>query len=605
MNDSFFNRYKNRFVAAVWIFHSFESDIEYISNSLKRMNVVNFALCFNDCCFDDFRTRNSFLFCKKCNALNEDIVSILNDYSIREADLLVISDDQKILQELLTVFPSLNTSNVTYVKNYVIINEISSCKPVDLSKSFDWSKYDRLKQNGSKRLIKRFLKKYYKSSEFACKELVSIYDTQGNWLAFRKAICICKRNFLEIPELALYLANCYHDGKSVRRNQDKAIDILSKSNLDSFPSAFGTLVDYLLERGYDCDISQAMSVCQSKSKLNPNLIVKLAELYQNGKYVKVDIDRSIDLYLSAVNLNVGIAKNKVVDLLIERGRDNDLEMAFKICESYSTLGDLWAQARLARMYAKGIHVQKDVVKGAYLMKGSYLGGVKWAKNELISLLVEGDDLVKEIVGDLGMNDDKDYLYAKSKNLIKNPNSVNEAIDLMRKSIALGKNALNELADFLIIRGSDEDLLEAYDICVRGANSGNPWSMGRLSRMYRDGIYVKPDLDKAICLMRVPSKKRIPWARNEMIDMLVRRANKEDYVEAYQLSLEGVFEKDSWCCVKLSRLYSNGKGIEKNLDLAIILMRTAYVDGVPVARNELRELLKSRGSAEDKKESQKL
>ena len=85
---------------------------------------------------------------------------------------------------------------------------------------------------------------------------------------------------------------------------------------------------------------------------------------------------------------------------------------------------------------------------------------------------------------------------------------------------------------------EKDLKEALNVASDFSVEGDPSATGRLARMYRDGKGVERDLDKAIALMRQAANKNIGWAKNELIDLLLKRNREEDLKEALNVGQMG-------------------------------------------------------------------
>ena len=211
--------------------------------------------------------------------------------------------------------------------------------------------------------------------------------------------------------------------------------------------------------------------------------------------------------------------------LLERGRDDDNRLAFELLTELTVLGSTTSAAKLATMYRDGKHVEKDL---------------------------------------------------------------NTAIKILRDVV--GKNAKwsIELFDMLWKRGSEEDLKEAFEmISVMSLEAGS--IIGRLARAYRDGKGVGKNIDKAIELMRVAATKNVRWAKNELIDMLMKRGGDGDIREAFTVCSALVAREDADAMGRLSRMYYQGEGVGKDVEKAIEWMRKA-AEGKVTWKKELEKML---------------
>ena len=127
------------------------------------------------------------------------------------------------------------------------------------------------------------------------------------------------------------------------------------------------------------------------------------------------------------------------------------------------------------------------------------------------------------------------------------------------------------------------------------------TLKNLSIAYRDGNLTKPDIDKAIEIMRLIIDE--PIGKNELIDMLLKRSSDGDLKEAYDLCTKFAKAGDGGAMLRLGRIYRDGKGVEKNIDVAIEWMRAGITKkGTSREWNEYVDLLVKRSLAEDLKEA---
>ena len=190
-------------------------------------------------------------------------------------------------------------------------------------------------------------------------------------------------------------------------------------------------------------------------------------------------------------------------------------------------------------------------------------------------------------GDMAAMSRLAHLYYEGRGVDRN---VDMAIEWMRKSSnAGGSRTKNELIAMLLKRASNEDIKEVYDIRTILAEEGDRNAAFRLARMYRDGEGAEKNIEKAIEFMRQASDKKVRWAKNELIDMLMKYDVDGNCEEAYRICSESAKEGDIGAMRRLSRMYYNGKGVEKNIEKAIELM-SKIVENNVVYRKELENML---------------
>ncbi len=123
----------------------------------------------------------------------------------------------------------------------------------------------------------------------------------------------------------------------------------------------------------------------------------------------------------------------------------------------------------------------------------------------------------------------------------------------------------------------------------------------LSHYYRDGIVVDKNLDRAIELMRLAIEctkgvdDTVP-EENELFDLLWRRNNLQDYEEMIHIMQKNALIDDVGAMGRLARMYRDGKGVEKDLNKAIELMRQAADSNILWAKNELDAMMKKMKNA---------
>ena len=114
----------------------------------------------------------------------------------------------------------------------------------------------------------------------------------------------------------------------------------------------------------------------------------LGVLYYEGKEIDKNLDFAITYTRLSLKNKTGREVNRLTDLLLERGRNEDFAEAFEICSKSSQGGDAWSTARLGKMYENGKGVEKDIDEAIELFRKASDAGVPWAKDKLKWLLVE-------------------------------------------------------------------------------------------------------------------------------------------------------------------------------------------------------------------------
>ena len=563
-----------------------------IVNKIKRINILPILLkspqyddkCSNDLFFKILDDDEINTILKQLKITHNEIIYVVNNNNCPNSGLCLTEYQ---LNEMLQHFT-------------LIMDEIKG----NTVNAFDLDVYEKLLKENDEKNSAVYLKQHLEEDRAKVLYIKHLITSEKKSNC-KKALTLCKRpDYNQIPEISCIISDCYYDGKIVKKDLSKAIQLLLDTDLSKVPKYYEILINRLFERNNNGDVHLIIEICNDNYGRNPNLLYVLATLYSKGNDVPCDIDKAIEYCLLGINHNVGKCKNLAFDLLLKRDRTDDLRTAYEISINYAKEGNPWAQLRLARMYRKGIYIEKDIHKAAELMTSAYVSGVKDIKDELIDLFIECEDMAEEYIKSTGINTDPEYVLKIAKTMNSEGKNIDEIIEMLLTIENSGTpEAINLLIDLLLKRNKDGDVKHAYELCEK--HSDNLWTRGRLSRFYRDGIYVEMNTDMAIKLMSEPAHYGINWARNEYADMLIKRGKPHDLKEAYEICLLGTFEEDVWSQIKLSRLYYNGAGTQKNIDYAIIIMRTASNKGNSIAKRELKEMLKKRGLKKDLVEIKRL
>lgn len=209
-------------------------------------------------------------------------------------------------------------------------------------------------------------------------------------------------------------------------------------------------------------------ILEQAERGNSSAQKKIATMYRKGTGTEKKLDYAIEWIKKAVENREYESYNELIDCLLERGNNEDLEEAFDVALNYATNGFPGVNIRLARMYRDGKGVKKDLNKAIEWMQIACKNEEQWSWNELI--------------------------------------------DLLKIS-------------------SDRDLKMAYEVALDYAERGDPGANVRLARMYYHGRGTEKDHDMAIEIMRIAANKGNKYGKNELVDYLLERDKEEDLVEA--------------------------------------------------------------------------
>lgn len=216
---------------------------------------------------------------------------------------------------------------------------------------------------------------------------------------------------------------------------------------------------------------------------------RIAVMYHKGIGTEKNLDYSIEWIRKAVDNHEEWSWNELVDCLLERGTEEDLNEAFEIASDFASDGAPGINIRLARMHRDGKGTDKNLDKAIEWMQVAFQNEEQWSWNELVDLLNRYSGIYSE---------------------------------------------------------------RAYTIALDYAERGDPGANVRLARMYHSGRGTEKNLDKAIKIMRVAADKGNAYGKSELVDYLLERGNPEDIVEAHSVASNLAESGDRRAQVKYGR-----------------------------------------------------
>lgn len=128
-----------------------------------------------------------------------------------------------------------------------------------------------------------------------------------------------------------------------------------------------------------------------------------------------------------------------------------------------------------------------------------------------------------------------------------------------------------LIDGKIGNKSIKNLKNAYEYLNISINLGNIASLNLLGNMYKEGLCVKKDLNKAITLYEEASLHNYAYAYNNLGKIY---ENKHEYEKAFKYYEKSSLLGESYALNKLGEYYREGIYVDINLDKAFSLYNKA-------------------------------
>lgn len=175
--------------------------------------------------------------------------------------------------------------------------------------------------------------------------------------------------------------------------------------------------------------------------------------------------------------------------------------------------------------------------------------------------------------ELGTNEYKGYIkgyprYDVSYEYFKRASSKNypSSFYMMAKMLIDGNIGTKRKDDYKL----------AFEYLNKAISLGNIASINLLGNMYRKGLYVKKDLNKAILLYEEASSYNYVYAYNNLGNIY---EDKKDYQKAFYYFEKGSILGEAYALNKLGEYYRKGIYVEKDLDKAFELYNKATI--VPI------------------------
>ena len=191
------------------------------------------------------------------------------------------------------------------------------------------------------------------------------------------------------------------------------------------------------------------------------------------------------------------------------------------------------------------------------------------------------------------------LYNKAQEFLLLKNYNDYAIYMIMAANYDYAGAINDIIDDKILKKQNYDLTGSFyietseDICLEKNNFSIYW----LANMYRSGIHVEHDYNKAIELYKKSIDKGCIYS---ITSLAYTYRSIEKYTEAIELYEIGISKGLSGCYNNLAYMYINELGIEKDYDKAEKLLQIAVEKNNIVALNNLATLY-TRNFFADKKD----
>ena len=375
--------------------------------------------------------------------------------------------------------------------------------------------------------------------------------------------------------------------------------LLDRLDIVYFTSPSGSYSDYYNGCSFS-NVHYGSEIYEYYSKLIYNKIVEdKNELIVQSKAVS-----TLQNQICGIINNVIISSSNTIGRLKKYYETNgsttdSIDLLIQLSENIaSNYGNHECEGWIGRIYRDGRGVDCDYIIASAWMRKAVGSGPKWIYWELFDILwrIDTPESISEALeigmplAESGVKELQGWVarcYREGRGVQKD---LDKAAEWMRKARSQGLRWADwELFDILWRIDTPESISEALEIGMPLAESGVKELQGWVARCYREGRGVQKDLDKAAEWMRKARSQGLRWADWELFDILWRIDTPESLKEAISIAESLAQSGNRELQGRMGRAYRDGKGVEKNHDLAREWFQKAADQNLGWAKKELAEL----------------
>ena len=341
-------------------------------------------------------------------------------------------------------------------------------------------------------------------------------------------------------------------------------------------------LDALWKAGTNASCKDMLSQCDE----SPHSLFLMGKANQAGLGTPKNLQRAIELFRESSDPS---SEEELCTTLTYTTKPEDLKEALNMGDTSDSPA---VALYVARMHKEGKYVPVNLEEYARLLKRSYALGSKDAGTELLTAIYDGIiPLDEELISIAERDDDPSVrialsrLYSDGKGVSRD---VDRTIDLLGP--LKDSNARRELLRVLW----EQNDPQYYDLMVSTATelagNGDGIAMNILGRAYRYGRGVQKDLMESAEWMRKADNAKVRWAGIELVEVLWEIGTPDALREMASVALKLSDRGDHRAEGYMGRAYHHGKGIQKDLAKAEVLLRKSSEGGISWATDELLEVL---------------
>ncbi len=391
------------------------------------------------------------------------------------------------------------------------------------------------------------------------------------------------------------LALMYRDGKDVEPDQDLYCEWIKRASDQGYVDAQVAYADILMESGTDADVSEAIVLYQAAAdKGNASARMRVSALAGSEQ---TDPDRAEILNLCKILAESGNPSDvtRYAAILLKTAwTEDERKLSYEMYMQASEDGNPDVYYQLAQMRKDGVGTKKSTSGYLEMLEKAAEAGHMKAMVDMGNICLEGK---------LMDPDDKkafDWFMKAARNgnascqyrvacMLRDGQGVKQNKEKSDKWFHVYSHAVISqyqvaVADLLKTRpGIDADPDKLY---MKAAMAYNPKAVVQMASVYKSGNTEISDISRAKeCFLKAAENPGTP--RTVLADMYYEgNVFEQSYEKAAELYLDSSYNLDVNRCYRLYLMFRDGKGVEKNEEMAQKYLKRAAVKGHREARRIL-------------------
>ncbi|MCQ2071373.1 MAG: hypothetical protein MJZ68_09605, partial [archaeon] len=323
-----------------------------------------------------------------------------------------------------------------------------------------------------------------------------------------------------------YLGKMYEKGVGVDKDLSAATDHLriAYQKEPKYAPELSQVLFYRKKRG--C-ISEIVHICMKTS--DPRSMYLAYRALSDGEVVPADMGSAMSWLEKSALEGYMDAVHDLTDRLWDEGTPGSISKMVSLCNRHVKDGDRKSIMSIAKAYATGRGVKKDLSKTRVVLQDAFRNGNRWAEKELIDVLwnLGTPDALQEI-SFIGSPQSTLYVGRAYKVGKCVPKDLVRAVDWYKKARSMGATIeASEYYDLIVGAKLTEEYESAVSALIEASDEGNPKIMYALGKAYRDGIGVPVDLVSAERCFRFAMQAGHKLSINLLFDILWKQKRFDD------------------------------------------------------------------------------